>query len=651
MVGKFINRRVQVLGLVVLLVFVALVSRLAWLQIAHGADFRQQADDNRIRLMPVTAPRGIFYDRSGVPLVSNRPGFSVSLVSFNGPVSDEVIERLADILAMKPEEIRKKIKQQDNPLEPIRVKNDVGPEIVTKIEEHRNALPGVVLEIQSVRNYVNKELAAHIFGYVGEISEEELAKKKAAGYKTGDLIGKFGLEKVWDKEVRGTDGGAQVEVDVSGRPVKMLGKKEPQLGDSLVLTIDAKIQKAAEKAMDDRLNYLQKKLGNPNAKAGAAVVMNPQTGEILAMVSRPTFDPNLFNGGISSKDWKVINDNPFNPMSNRAIAGEYPPGSTFKIITGTAALELGKVTPEEKILDTGHHWIIPKGNAMNEALGWIDFREALSKSDNVYFYEMGNRLGIDNLEKYARLYGLGALTGINLPGEADGLVANRRYKEKVYGEDWYLSETFDAAIGQGFQLATPLQMATVMSEVANGGHRYRPYLVSSLLSPKGETVKTFGPEEVGRVPIADRNLNLIRSALRDVAAPGGTAAWVFEGFPVAVAGKTGTAENPHGDDHGWFVAYAPFDNPTVVVAVIVEQGGFGADSAAPIARKILEAAFDVPPKRDAADDLADEEAAAAGKRPQVAAPKAAPPAPAPTPLPSPAQPPAAPPAATPAAAK
>lgn len=646
MVGKFINRRVQILGLAVLLVFVSLISRLAWLQIAHGADFRQQADDNRIRLMPVTAPRGIFYDRSGVPLVSNRPGFSVSLVSFNGPVSDEVIERLADILAMKPEEIRKKIKQQDNPLEPIRVKNDVGPEIVTKIEEHRNALPGVVLEIQSVRNYVNKELAAHIFGYVGEISEEELAKKKAAGYKTGNLIGKFGLEKVWDKEVRGVDGGAQVEVDVSGRPVKMLGKKEPQLGDSLVLTIDAKIQKAAEKAMDDRLNYLQKKLGNPNAKAGAAVVINPQTGEILAMVSRPAFDPNLFNGGISSKDWKVINDNPFNPMSNRAIAGEYPPGSTFKIITGTAALELGKVTPEEKILDTGHHWIIPKGNAMNEALGWIDFREALSKSDNVYFYEMGNRLGIDNLEKYARLYGLGALTGINLSGEADGLVANRRYKEKVYGEDWYLSETFDAAIGQGFQLATPLQMATVMSEVANGGHRYRPYLVSSLINPKGETVKTFGPEEVGRVPIADRNLNLIRSALRDVAAPGGTAAWVFEGFPVAIAGKTGTAENPHGDDHGWFVAYAPFDNPTVVVAVIVEQGGFGADSATPIARKILEAAFGVPPKRDAADDLADEEAAAAGKRPQ-----AAPPATAPTPLPSPAQAPAATPAATPAAAK
>ena len=300
-------------------------------------------------------------------------------------------------------------------------------------------------------------------------------------------------------------------------------------------------------------------------------------------------------------------------MQNRAISGEYPPGSTFKIITGTAALELGKVTPEEKILDTGHHWLIPKGNALNEALGWIDFKTALSKSDNVYFYEMGNRLGIDNLEKYARLFGLGTYTGINLQGEADGLVANRRYKEKVYGEDWYLSETFDAAIGQGFQLATPIQMATVMGVIANGGHRYRPYLVSRMVSPNGETIKTFSPEEIGTVPIhLERTLNLIRSALHDVALPGGTAAYVFDGFPISIAGKTGTAENPHGDDHGWFVAYAPFDNPTVVVAVIVEQGGFGADSAAPIARKILEAAFNVTPHKDMADLMVEEETAKKG---------------------------------------
>ena len=611
MVKKLSNPRLEALGYIVVLVFVILVSRLAYLQIAHGAEYRQKANNNCIRIMPIMAPRGLFYDRNGVVLVSNRPGFTVSLVPLSGPIDDAVIDRLADYLNMTPADIRKKIKQQDNPLNPIRIKDDVGPDVVTKIKEHQSDLPGVIIEIQSVRNYVNNELGAHIFGYVGEISEAELEKRKAEGYKPGDIVGKAGLEKVYDKEIRGVDGGSQVEVDVTGRPVRMLGKKEPVLGNSLVLTIDAKIQKAAEKAMDNRLNYLQKKLGNINAKAAAAVVMNPQTGEILAMVSRPTFNPNLFNGGISTKDWKAINDNPFNPMENRAIAGEYPPGSTFKIITGTAALELNKVTPEEKILDSGHYR--GKGNALNEALGWIDFKTALAKSDNVYFYQMGERVGIDNLAKYARLFGLGSRTGINLPGEASGLVASREYKEKVYHEDWYLSETLDAAIGQGFQLVTPLQAAMIMSEVANGGHRYRPYLVSKIVAPDGTTVKTFGPEELGRVEISDRNLKLIRDALHEVALPGGTAAYAFEGFPISIAGKTGTAENPHGDDHGWFVAYAPFDNPTIVVAVIVEQGGFGADSAAPIARKILEAAFNIPSKNDPADDLAAKEAAQNGQ--------------------------------------
>ncbi|HBS57939.1 MAG TPA: penicillin-binding protein 2, partial [Firmicutes bacterium] len=231
------------------------------------------------------------------------------------------------------------------------------------------------------------------------------------------------------------------------------------------------------------LRYLQMKLGNPEAKAGAVVVMNPQTGEILAMVSRPGFDPNLFNGGISAKDWKAINDNPNNPMQNRAINAAYPPGSSFKIVTGAAALETGKITPEEKIYDPGQHWLVPKSNAHGAALGWIDFRVALAKSDNVFFYELGNRLGIDLLEEWARKFGLGAQTGINLPGEDEGLVASRAYKKKVYDEDWYLSETMDAAIGQGFQLLTPIQMCSLVSQIANGGHRYRPYLVSKIVTP------------------------------------------------------------------------------------------------------------------------------------------------------------------------
>jgi penicillin-binding protein 2 len=592
--AKRFGHRLDVFGLIVVFIFVALVTRLGYLQVVQGNYYGRLADGNRIKLIPIMAPRGTFYDRNGVPLVSNRPGFTVTIVPMSGPIPDEVINKLAGILDMNPAEIRAKVAaQQKGAFEPIHVKTDIGPDVVTKIEERRNELPGVVIDIQPVRNYIHNELAAHVFGYVSEISDTELEKTKAEGYKPGDIVGKFGLEKVYDKEIRGVAGGSQVEVDVNGRAVQVLGKKEAIPGNNLVLTIDYRIQKTAEEAIDEHLKFLQTKLGNVNAKSMAAVVMNPKTGEILAMVSRPAFNPNLFNGGISSKDWKIINENPFHPMDNKAISGEYPPGSTFKIITGTAALELGKVTPEEKIFDSGHHWIIPKGNAQGEALGWIAFQEALSKSDNVYFYEMGNRLGIDNLEKYARMFGLGDFTGINLPGESDGLVANRRYKERVYKEDWYLSETFDAAIGQGFQLVTPLQMAVVMSTVANGGYRYRPYLVSKITTQNGDTIKAFGPEVKGRVQISEKTLALIRAGLKDVASPEGTAGYVFTGFPISIAGKTGTAENPHGDDHGWFVAYAPYEDPRVVISVVVEQGGFGSDAAAPIARKILEAAFNL----------------------------------------------------------
>lgn len=593
MLVKRVNQRFEVLTIIIVLVFVALVSRLAFLQVVQGKYYGQLADGNRIRLIPIMAPRGILYDRNGVAMVSNRPGFTVSLLPITGPIDTEVIDKLAVILGVSADEIQTKIKQHTGSFEPIRIKTDIGPDIVTKIEERKAELPGVVIEIQPLRTYTSNELGAHIFGYVSEINDTELEKKKAEGYKSGDIVGKAGLEKVFDRELRGVDGGGQVEVDVTGRPVQVLGKKEPSPGNNMVLTIDQRIQKAAETAIDEQLKFLQEKSEFTNAKAAAAVVMNPKTGEIIAMVSRPTFNPNLFVTGISTKDWKAINENPFDPMTNKAISGEYPPGSTFKIVTGAAALELGKVTPEEKILDTGKHWIIPKGNAMGEALGWINFKEALSKSDNVYFYEMGNRLGIDNLEKYARMFGFGTYTGINLPGEADGLVANRRYKEKVYGEDWYLSETFDAAIGQGFQLATPIQIATMISEIANGGHRYRPYLVSKITAPDGKVLKTFAPEELGKLTLSDSTLELIRQSLRDVAQEGGTAAQFFNDFPIPIAGKTGTAENPHGDDHGWFVAYAPYDDPRVAVVVIVEQGGFGASSAVPISKKILEAVFNI----------------------------------------------------------
>lgn len=601
MVANDFGMRLRVLGWLIVLVIAVLIGRLGYLQVYDGEYYAGLADGNRIRLIPAMAPRGTFYDRNGTLLVTNRPGFTVSLLPLTAPISPEVIDRLSGLLKVPKEEIEKKI-QVHSGFDPIRIKNDVGPEITTIIEEQKNVYPGVVIEVQPIRNYIFKEQGAHTFGYVSEISDDELEKRKADGYKSGDIIGKFGLEKVYDHELRGVNGGEQVEVDVTGKPVQVLGRKEPVPGCDLVLTIDQKIQAAAERAVDTQLV----KIG---AKAAAAVVMNPQTGEVLAMVSRPAFDPNLFAHGISSKDWKTINDNPNFPMDNKSITGEYPPGSTFKIVTGVAALSEGKVTPGEKILDTGHHWIIPKGNAEGEALGWINFTEALAHSDNVYFYEMGNRLGIDALEKYARMFGLGQKTGINLPYESEGLVANKAYKRKVFDDDWYLSETFDAAIGQGFNLVTPLQAAMVMSEIAADGKRYQPYLVQRIVAPDGSTVKAFQPVLLSQLDVKPEIIQLVQQGLRDVT-KFGTAASVFgANFPVDIAGKTGTAENPHGRDHGWFVAYGPFGNPNIVVAVIVEQGGFGSQSAVPIGKKILEAAFDIPDP----EDIAAQEAAAKAK--------------------------------------
>lgn len=565
------------------LVIAVLIGRAAYLQIYQGEYYAGLADGNRIRIVPSMAPRGTFYDRNGELLVTNRPGFSVSLLPLTAPISDDVIDRLSDLLKVPTDEIKTKIAGHSG-FNPIRIKTDVTPDIVSIIEEQKSQYPGVVIEVTPIRDYILKQEGAHTFGYVSEINDTELEKMKDEGYKSGDIIGKFGLEKVYDKELRGENGGQQVEVDVSGKPVQILGRKEPVPGDDLDLTIDINLQQAAEKAVDEQLTQI-------GAHAAAAVVMNPQTGEILAMVSRPAFDPNLFAHGISSKDWNQLNNNPYHPMDNKTITGEYPPGSTFKIVTGTAALTEGVVTPDEQIFDSGHHWIIPKGNADGEALGWLNFRTALAHSDNVYFYEMGNRLGIDRLEKYARMFGLGAKTGIDLPYEATGLVANRRYKEKNFDDgEWYLSETFDAAIGQGFNLVTPLQAAMVMGEIAADGKRYKPHVVNRIIAPDGSVVKDFQPELLSQLDVPEEDIKLVQDGLHDVTKYG-TAASSFRGFTVDIAGKTGTAENSQGRDHGWFVAYGPFDNPNIVVAVIVENGGYGSQSAVPIGRKILEAAF------------------------------------------------------------
>ncbi|WP_314663299.1 penicillin-binding protein 2 [uncultured Selenomonas sp.] len=575
--------RLQFLSALIVLIIAVLIGRAGYLQVYDGEFYARLAEGNRIRIIPAEAARGTFYDRNGELLVTNRPGFAVSLLPLTEPISPEVIARVSKLINVPVDEIQRKIDAHVG-FDPIRIKTDVLPDIVTIIEEQKDNYPGVVIEVLPIRDYIYGEYAAHVFGYVSEINEEELERRKDEGYKTGYIIGKFGLERIYDKEVRGINGGDQVEVDVSGRPVQLLGRQSPVPGHDLVLTIDKHLQEVAEQAVDTQLSIV-------HANAAAAVVMNPQTGEVLAMVSRPAFNPNLFAGGISTQNWNVLNNNPYHPMDNKAITGEYPPGSTFKIVTGTAALAEHKVTPQEKIFDSGHHWIIPKTNAAGEALGWINFQEAMAHSDNVYFYEMGNRLGVDALERYARMFGLGARTGIDLPYEAEGLVPNRKYKEDNYEDGaWYLSETFDAAIGQGFNLVTPLQAAMVMGEIAANGKRYQPHLVQRVVDVNGNTVREFQPKLLSELDVSPSVIRNVQEGLHSVTKIG-TAAGVFAGFPIDIAGKTGTAENSQGRDHGWFVAYGPYANPNIVVAVIVEQGGFGSMSAVPIGRKIMEAAF------------------------------------------------------------
>ncbi|MBK7922016.1 MAG: penicillin-binding protein 2 [Veillonella sp.] len=575
------------------LVFLILGAQLFYLQIIEGGYYQAKAENNRLRIVTITTTHGIIYNRNSQILVGSRPAYTVSIMPSGKDVAPEEVTKLAGYLNKPAAEIQKKISDNKDGYEPIRIATDVPMDVVTNIEEHSHELPGISIDVEPLRYYPYNTMASQLFGYVGEVSEEELAEIKQENPNTlvgaGTILGRSGLESMYDDVLRGVDGGKQLEVDATGRPVEEVERKNTIPGSDIHLTIDVNLQKAAEEAVRNQIDQLRAQ-GIP-AQGAAVVALDPNTGAVLAMVSSPEFNPNWFSQGITTAHWNQLNNDKNHPFDNKVISGEYPPGSPFKIVTGVAALDLKKVTPEEQIFDSGRHWLIDKRNAEGEALGWLDFNTALAKSDNVYFYEMGNRVGIENIDKYAKYFGLGEKTGIKLYGEAAGNLASPEYKRKVFDQDWYLGETFDAAIGQSFTLVTPIQMAVLLSQVANGGIRYQPYVVSRVDNKDGTPAEIFGPKKLGVLPVPKNVMDLVRNGLRDVTAEGGTAGDIFKGFPISVAGKTGTAENAHGQDHGWFVAYAPYDKPRIVVVALVEQGSFGAGSAGPIVRDILAAFF------------------------------------------------------------
>ena len=582
--------RLHVMLVICLVLFTVLIGRMVYLQLWRGDYYAKQSDGNRLRQSKISAPRGLIYDSEGKVLVNNLPGYAVVLQK-QSKYKEETLQRLSTLLDMPVEDIKKKIAASANYYEPIMLKNNLDIQLVTRIEEQRRYMPEVMLTVQTIRNYPYHELAVHALGYVGEVSEYEMERNLFKDVTQGSIVGKEGLEKSYDKYLRGVDGAFMEEVDVGGNVVKHYDSIQPVQGKSLKLTLDYELQAELEKFTDKHLAYLRNSGIAPGARAAAVVALDPRNGAVRAMVSRPGYDPNWFVHGISSKNWNSINNDPNYPMNNKVITGEYPPGSTFKIVTGSAAFELKKVGLDEPIFDGGFHPLVPTmGNAGGEVLGWLTFIKALAMSDNVYFYELGNRVGIDNIAKYARIYGFGEKTGIDLDGESKGLVAAKEVKRKIWNEDWRLGDTFNAAIGQGFNLTTPMQLAVMLSIVANGGVKYQPYLVDSILNVDGSVFEKPKRHEGKHIDVSQQTIDYIRMGMSATTQEGGTASY-FSGLPKAIAGKTGTAENSHGRDHGLFVAYGPVDNPELVVVCIVEQGGFGSTAAGPIVYKAFEEFF------------------------------------------------------------
>lgn len=582
--------RLHTLLVVCLVLFTVLLGRMVYLQLWRGDYYAKQSDGNRLRQSRILAPRGIIYDSEGKELVNNLPGYAVVLQK-QSSYKPETLQRLSNLLQMPVAEINAKIKASENFYEPIMLKNNLDQQMVTKIEEQRRYMPEVMLSVQPIRNYPYHELGVHALGYVGEVSAYEIEQGLFKNITQGSLVGKAGLEKTYDKYLRGEDGAFMEEVDVAGNVVKHYDSVQPVPGKNLKLTLDYQLQKELEEFTDKHLAYLRNSGIAPGARAAAVIAIDPRNGAVRAMVSRPGYDPNWFVHGISSKNWNSINNDPNYPMNNKVITGEYPPGSTFKIVTGSAAFELKKVGLNEPIFDGGFHPMVPTmGNAGGEVLGWLTFIKALAMSDNVYFYELGYRVGIDNIEKYAHIFGFGERTGIDLEGESKGLVASKKVKREIWNEDWRLGDTFNAAIGQGFNLTTPIQLSVMLSIVANGGTKYQPYLVDSITNSDGSLFEKPKRAAGKHIDVSQQTIDYIRMGMSATTQEGGTASY-FAGLPKPIAGKTGTAENSHGRDHGLFVAYGPVDDPELVVVCIVEQGGFGSIAAGPIVYKAFEEFF------------------------------------------------------------
>lgn len=593
-----LDPRVSALVAIVAAVLAVMTVRLYYLQIIRHKEFAELANRNRIRIHRLPALRGLVFDVHHRPLINTQPSFEAVVVPEDLRNTKETTTRLAAYLGEN--DIGEKLAQAEDegrpPFDPVTVGEHLKWREVVALETHQLQLPGVSLDVVPERHYIYGSLAAHLLGYVGEVTQKDLATM--ANYRMGDEIGKFGLERVFESDLRGHAGGQEIEVDSVGRRLRLLREIPETPGDSIVLTIDLDIQEAAEKAIGDR--------------AGALVAINPNNGDILAMVSHPTFNPNVFANGITPASWHKLVTDPGHPLENRAIQGIYPPGSTFKLVDTIAAMEEHTLTPQTTYFCPGGLWF---GGRMYHCWrrgghGTLSVHQAIVQSCDVFFYQVGEHLGIDRLAHWAHLLGLGEKSGIDLNNERSGVIPSSAWKKRHFHQRWYPAETLSVAIGQGYVAVTPLQMADVVAEIANGGIRYKPQFVKQIETLDGKIVKRFPPVIERRVHIDPMVLKVVRSAMCGVVnSPHGTghAARLDN---IEVCGKTGTAqvvkesanrrvpedkEPMKYRDHGWFVAYAPRDNPQIAIACVIEHGGHGGSSAGPVVHDVLKKFFELYP--------------------------------------------------------
>jgi penicillin-binding protein 2 len=606
--------RFAALAIVIIVVLGALLVRLWSMQVLNGDEFVAMAEDNRVREISLEAPRGRILDRDGNPLVSNRPTLAVC-VAPTALEDEELLYTLSTLVDVPVDEIRERLEStQEEALTPRVITLDASPETVAYLSEHESEFPGVEIQARAVREYPMGQQAAHVLGYTGEVSEDQLEEEEFEGYVLGDVVGKAGAERSFESVLQGTKGYRRFEVDATGRPRRVIEEGEPIPGSDVVLTLDSDVQAVAEQALVNAMKDARKD-DYDDARAGAAIALDVKTGEVLAMASAPSYDPTLFLGGISQEDWEALNDEDSEyPLTNRTMMALYPPASTFKAFTGLAGLQHG-VTREWSMFycpgrwtEMGEQW--PKYCWLRTGHDDMSFHQGVVESCDTVFYEIGYdfyKQGDEKLQSFSREFGFGQSTGIDLPGELDGRVPDAEWKSDFnenYPEyqKWLPGDTVNMAIGQGDLLVSPLQLASAYGGIANGGQVLRPHVLKEVNDAKGEPVHSFETEVNFEPDVSAANLGVMDRALRDVVTDG-TAAEAFRGFDIEVTGKTGTAEVAGKDDYAWFTAYAPADDPQYVVAVVIEQGGHGGAIAAPAAREILASLFGLPVEHVTASDV------------------------------------------------